>query len=106
MNNCKQAYFSGIENFKNGDFRKAKECFLVAVQDEAFKENAYLYILKMDFKEGRYDLVRELLETVGNESQVFYKQAALLEKAEYNYKRSKEYYEAMFNYPEMQYCAL
>lgn len=100
----KEAYIKGIDCWNNHDFIEARKWLEISAKDLNYQKASLLKLMKIDLKEGKYAKVRRSLQK--NNILEFKKIYGLLEKIEYNFAASMQYYNECLQDPNMQYSSL
>lgn len=105
--NSRQAFFNGLECWKNNDYIKARYWFEISYHDDNFKIESLSKLIHIEIREGKYAKAREILNNNQDiNSPVLKQMYGLLENIENNFEQSKKYYSECMLTPDMQYKSL
>lgn len=101
--NSTEAYLNGINCWNNNDYIKARYWFEMSYSNQEFRDQSLFKLLQIGLREGKYAIVRKLLEENKDNPLIELKQMyGLLENIENNFETSKKYYSQCMVDPNMQ----
>lgn len=102
----REAFYSGIKYYDEGEYVKARACFEISIKNPRYQEVSIYRLIKIDLKEGKYAKARETLNSDINLNDIDrYRLFGLLEKIENNFKTSQYYFQKCLIEPRTQYIA-
>lgn len=98
-NICRNAFFNGEREYNNKNYEVARYWYKIAIQDPKYVSKSIEMLFFINVKEGRYDEARNLLNSnYFIDTDTVIKHLGFLENMEYNFIKSRDYYEEYAKY--------
>lgn len=96
---CRDAFFNGKTEYNNKNYAVARYWYKIAMQDSKYAPKCIEMLFFTEIKEGRYDEARNLLNSYYFiDTDTVIKHFGHLEDMEYNFKKSRDYFEEYAKY--------
>lgn len=101
-----QIVSNGLKCYDLGDYVNARKWFNISINNPKYRDISLLKLIKIEIKEGKYKVAREILKNAPINNILVTKLYGLLENIEYNFEASKDYYGKCMRQESLQYKSL
>ena len=101
-----QIVSNGLKCYDLGDYVNARKWFNISINNPKYRDISLLKFIKIEIKEGKYRIAREMLKNATKNNILVTKIYGLLETIEFNFDASRTYYGKCMREESMQYKSL